>query len=44
VVTIGLRNIIIVDTPDALLVAAADRSQDVRTIAEAMATARKEQA
>jgi mannose-1-phosphate guanylyltransferase/mannose-6-phosphate isomerase len=33
VVTIGLHDVIVVDTPDALLVAAADRSQDVRRIA-----------
>jgi mannose-1-phosphate guanylyltransferase len=37
VVTIGLRDVVIVDTPDALLVAAADRSQDVRTIASELA-------
>jgi mannose-1-phosphate guanylyltransferase len=37
VVTIGLDNVIVVDTPDAVLVCAADRSQDVRTIAEEMA-------
>jgi mannose-1-phosphate guanylyltransferase len=34
VVTIGLDGIIVVDTPDALLVCAADRSQDVKKIAE----------
>lgn len=34
VVTIGLRDTIVVDTPEALLVCAADRSQDVRQIAE----------
>ena len=44
VVTIGLQDIIVVDTPDALLVAAAGRSQDVRTIAGEMARAREEQA
>jgi mannose-1-phosphate guanylyltransferase/mannose-6-phosphate isomerase len=32
VVTIGLKDVIVVDTPEALLVCAADRSQDVRTI------------
>jgi len=44
IVTIGLRNIIVVDTADAVLVAAAERSQDVRTIAEAMARTREEPA
>jgi mannose-1-phosphate guanylyltransferase len=34
VVTIGLRDIIVVDTPEALLVCSAERSQDVRTIAQ----------
>jgi mannose-1-phosphate guanylyltransferase/mannose-6-phosphate isomerase len=33
VVTIGLRDLVIVDTPDALLVAAAERSQDVKIVA-----------
>ncbi len=42
VVTIGLRDTIVVDTPDALLVCAADRSQDVRTIAERLARAGEE--
>ena len=37
VVTIGLRDTIVVDTPDAVLVCATDRSQDVRTIAEELA-------
>jgi mannose-1-phosphate guanylyltransferase/mannose-6-phosphate isomerase len=37
VVTIGLTGVIVVDTPDALLVCAADRSQEVRRIAEEMA-------
>ena len=37
VVTIGLTGTIVVDTPDALLVCAADRSQEVRRIAEEMA-------
>jgi mannose-1-phosphate guanylyltransferase len=32
VVTIGLQDIIVVDTPEALLVCAVDRSQDVRII------------
>jgi mannose-1-phosphate guanylyltransferase len=39
VVTIGLENVIVVDTPDALLVCAADRSQDVRTIHQQLADA-----
>jgi mannose-1-phosphate guanylyltransferase len=33
VATIGLRDIIVVDTPEALLVCAADRAQDVRRMA-----------
>ena len=44
VVTLGLRDTIVVDTPDALLVCAADRSQDVRAIAEELARAREEDA
>jgi hypothetical protein len=44
VVTIGLQDTIVVDTPDALLVCAADRSQDVRAIAEELARAREEDA
>ncbi len=43
VVTIGLRDIIVVDTPDALLVCAADRSQEVREVAAEMNRAREEQ-
>ena len=34
---VGLRDIIVVDTPDALLVCSAERSQDVRRIAEEVA-------
>ena len=34
VVTIGLRDMIIIDTPEALLVCAAERSQDVRGVAQ----------
>jgi mannose-1-phosphate guanylyltransferase/mannose-6-phosphate isomerase len=41
VVTIGLTDTIVVDTPDAILICAADRSQEVRTIAEEMARAAK---
>lgn len=37
VVTIGLHDVIVVDTPDALLVCSADRSQDVRKVAEELA-------
>ncbi len=37
VVTIGLNDTIVVDTPEALLICAADHSQEVRTIAEEMA-------
>lgn len=44
VVTLGLRDVVVVDTPDALLVAAAERSQDVRGIAEELARAREEDA
>lgn len=42
VVTLGLRDTIVVDTPDALLVCAADRSQEVRAIAEELVRAREE--
>jgi mannose-1-phosphate guanylyltransferase len=34
VVTIGLRDIIVIDTPEALLVCSAERSQDVRAVAQ----------
>jgi mannose-1-phosphate guanylyltransferase len=34
VVTIGLDDVIVVDTPDALLICAAERSQDVKIIAQ----------
>jgi mannose-1-phosphate guanylyltransferase/mannose-6-phosphate isomerase len=44
IVTIGLRDTIVVDTPEALLVCAADRSQEVRAIAEELARAREEDA
>ena len=40
VVTIGLEDTIVVDTPEALLVCAAERSQDVKAIAEELATRR----
>ena len=42
VVTLGLRDVIVVDTPDALLVCAADHSQEVRGIAEELARARED--
>ena len=44
VVTLGLRDTIVVDTPEALLVCAADRSQEVRGIAEALARAKEDDA
>jgi len=37
VVTIGMDDVIVVDTPDAVLICAADRAQDVKKIAEALA-------
>jgi mannose-1-phosphate guanylyltransferase/mannose-6-phosphate isomerase len=40
VVTIGLGDVIVVDTGDALLVAAADASQEIKAIAEAWAAGR----
>jgi len=40
VVTIGLEDTIVVDTPEALLVCAAECSQDVKAIAEELATRR----
>ncbi len=46
VVTIGLKDVVVVDTPEALLVCSADRSQEVRQIAEEMslrASAAKEE-
>jgi mannose-1-phosphate guanylyltransferase len=39
VVTIGLEDVIVVDTPDAILICAADRAQDVKKIAEELAKA-----
>jgi mannose-1-phosphate guanylyltransferase len=38
VVTIGLHGIIVIDTPDALLVCSAEHSQEVRQIAEELAS------
>jgi mannose-1-phosphate guanylyltransferase/mannose-6-phosphate isomerase len=40
VVTIGVHDLIVIDTPDALLVCAAERSQDVREIAQIVTTGR----
>jgi mannose-1-phosphate guanylyltransferase len=40
VATIGLRDVIVVDTPEALLICAAERAQDVRQIAEEVARGR----
>jgi mannose-1-phosphate guanylyltransferase len=42
VVTIGLRDIIVVDTPDALLVCAAEYSQEVKKIAEEIARTKRD--
>ena len=39
VVTIGLHDVIVIDTPEALLVCAAERSQDVRGVAQHFTTA-----
>jgi mannose-1-phosphate guanylyltransferase len=39
VVTIGLHDVIVIDTPEALLVCAAERSQDVRGVAQHFSTA-----
>ena len=41
VVTIGLRDTIVVDTPDVVLVCAADRAQDVRAIVDRLAQAKE---
>lgn len=41
IVTIGLENIVVVDTPDALLVAHKDRAQDVKKIVEKLKAAGK---
>jgi len=40
VVTVGLRDVIVVDTPDALLVCSAERAQEVREIAQQVSTGR----
>ena len=36
---VGLRDAIVVDTPDALLVCATDAAQDVKQVVERLATA-----
>jgi len=41
IATIGLEDLIIVDTDDALLVCRRDRAQDVRKVVEALKRARK---
>jgi mannose-1-phosphate guanylyltransferase len=41
VVTIGLRDTIVVDTPDVVLVCASDRAQDVRAIVERLVEAKE---
>jgi mannose-1-phosphate guanylyltransferase len=41
VVTIGLRDTIVVDTPDVVLVCAADKAQDVRAIVDRLAQAKE---
>ena len=41
VVTVGLRDMIVVDTPDVVLVCAADRAQEVRTIVDRLAAAKE---
>lgn len=41
VVTIGLRDTIVVDTPDVVLVCASDRAQDVRAIVDRLAEAKE---
>lgn len=41
IVTIGLRDTIVVDTPDVVLVCATDRAQEVRTIVDRLAQAKE---
>ena len=41
-VTIGLHDVIVVDTPEALLVCSGERSQEVRQIAEEAAASGRE--
>lgn len=42
VVTVGLRDTIVVDTPDVVLVCAAERTQDVRAVVERLAEAKED--
>jgi mannose-1-phosphate guanylyltransferase len=41
VVTVGLRDTIVVDTPDVVLVTASDRAQDVRAVVDRLAQAKE---
>ena len=41
VVTMGLRDTIVVDTPDVVLVTASDRAQDVRAVVDRLAQAKE---
>jgi len=41
VVTVGLADTIVVDTPDVVLVCAADRAQEVRAIVDRLAQAKE---
>ena len=41
VVTVGLADTIVVDTPDVVLVCAADRAQDVRAIVDRLTQAKE---
>lgn len=41
VVTVGLRDTIVVDTPDVVLICASDRAQDVRAIVDRLAEAKE---
>ena len=43
VVTVGLRDTIVVDTPDVILVCNAERTQDVRAIVERLAAAKEDE-
>lgn len=42
IATVGLANLIIVDTPDALLVCSRDRSQDVKTLVDCLKNKKRE--
>jgi mannose-1-phosphate guanylyltransferase len=42
IVTIGLDNVVVVDTPQATLICSADKSQQVRTIAEELARSQEQ--